>query len=224
METFLKGYIASAVGLLAVYPIDTIKTRVQNNATSISFKGLYQGVAPQLFWVGGVKSLRFLFFEQAMISMTERNNATVMGAGLFSGAAVSIFTNPLEVHKIRRQMNMKFAISDMYRGWTLCMMRESVMAGFMFYTQDQLRPVIDNKAMLSVVASLPGCILSVPFDVFKTRCQTDMTYQQPSSIIRKAIRTEGWRVLWKGGLLRVLKALPQTSITMYVYDLLSTQK
>ena len=97
------------------------------------------------------------------------------------------------------------------------MMRESVMAGGMFFTKEQLNPYIQNKLLLAIMSSLPGCIMSIPLDVFKTRAQTHRSLD-----IMTTVRLEGVGVFFKGGLLRVMKALPQTTITMYVYDLMTS--
>lgn len=226
MEYFAKGYVASCAGILASYPIDTVKSHIQNARGSLTVQhaafqlglvGMYRGVVPQLLFMSSAKSLRFVFYE----GIRERFDVSIFVAGVCSGGLVSLFTNPLEVHKTRRQMALPFKWkSDLYRGWVACMMRESIMAASMFYINDRLSTTIESKGLLALASSLPGCLLSVPVDVFKTRMQTSPIHQRLRDVILESLKREGVKVLFKGGVLRVLKALPQTSITMYIYSLL----
>lgn len=207
METFLKGYVSSALGLVASYPIDTIKTRVQNGG-SIYTTGLFKGVGAQLLFLVPAKSLRFVFFDH--LSPHIQNNYL---AGALAGALTALFTNPLEVHKVKRQMGLRFSVFDSYRGIIPGMLREGVMTSSVFGVGGELAERKDFSRLTSAfLASMPGCVLSIPFDTVKTRMQT----------------TKGPLVwfdlkqgLLRGGLLRVLKALPQTTITVFVFDFLS---
>lgn len=220
MDTFWNGYIASAVGLYTVYPVDTIKTHIQNNSLNqLRVSGLYHGVVPQLLFVGGAKSLRFVLFEESVSRLGVSEPLHHLYAGAFAGFGISIFTNPLEVHKVRKQMKQSFRLQDSYKGWRVCMLRETVMGSSMFYFKNILQDVVENKVLLSLLASLPGCILSIPFDVFKTRFQTRVAARKT---VMDAVLEEGIGVFWKGGSMRILKALPQTALTMYLYDWLST--
>ncbi|KAG9355458.1 hypothetical protein JZ751_000296 [Albula glossodonta] len=100
---FSLGSVAGAVGATAVYPIDLVKTRMQNQRTSGSFVGelmyknsfdcfkkvvryegffgLYRGLVPQLLGVAPEKAIK-----------------------LTAGGSQVIFTNPLEIVKIRLQV------------------------------------------------------------------------------------------------------------------------
>lgn len=213
MSSFWNGYFASVCGLFAIYPIDTVKTHIQNNSVqSLQIRHLYNGVVSQLLFVGGAKSLRFVCYEEL------RGSLPTFWAGVSAGVVTSVATNPLEVYKTKKQMCLPFRVSDCYQGWRFCMLRESVMSGSLFYSRELFQEHIDSKVSLALISSLPGCVLSIPFDVFKTRTQT---HDRPIAVV-ETVKREGLRVLWKGGFMRILKALPQTAITMYVYDILTT--
>ncbi|UJR23324.1 hypothetical protein I4U23_026338 [Adineta vaga] len=126
---FGLGSIAGAVGATAVYPIDLVKTRMQNQrSTSIvgerlyrnsidCFKkvvrfegvfGLYRGLIPQLVGVAPEKAIKltvndFIRDRLTLVDGTIPLWAEVV-AGACAGASQVTFTNPLEIVKIRLQV------------------------------------------------------------------------------------------------------------------------
>ncbi|CAF0902153.1 unnamed protein product [Rotaria sordida] len=125
---FGLGSIAGAVGATAVYPIDLVKTRMQNQRTSIigerlyhssidCFKkviryegvfGLYRGLIPQLFGVAPEKAIKLTvndFIRDRLMSPDGTISlwAEIIAGGCAGGSQVA-FTNPLEIVKIRLQV------------------------------------------------------------------------------------------------------------------------
>lgn len=131
---FTLGSLAGAIGAAAVYPIDLVKTRMQNQRAVVGqflyknsfdcFKkvvklegvlGLYSGLAPQL--VGGILFLIVVAPEKAIkLTMNDlvrsrmKNQETgylpvwaEIMAGMAAGGSQVLFTNPLEIVKIRLQ-------------------------------------------------------------------------------------------------------------------------
>ncbi|TKS88559.1 Calcium-binding mitochondrial carrier protein [Collichthys lucidus] len=124
---FTLGSVAGAVGATAVYPIDLVKTRMQNQRSSGSlvgelmyknsidcFKkvmryegvfGLYRGLVPQLLGVAPEKAIK-LTVNDFVRGKTRQKDGTVplaseILAGGCAGGSQVIFTNPLEIVKIR---------------------------------------------------------------------------------------------------------------------------
>ncbi|UJR25584.1 hypothetical protein I4U23_006928 [Adineta vaga] len=126
---FALGSIAGAVGATAVYPIDLVKTRMQNQrSTSIvgerlyrnsidCFKkvvrhegvfGLYRGLIPQLVGVAPEKAIKLTVNDFIRDRLTQSDGTITLWAeivaGGCAGASQVTFTNPLEIVKIRLQV------------------------------------------------------------------------------------------------------------------------
>merc|ERR1712141_566981 len=134
---FALGSVAGATGATAVYPIDLVKTRMQNQRTGSyigelmyrnsfdCFKkvirhegvfGLYRGLVPQLMGVAPEKAIKLtvndLVRDQVRthkIPFLSNNNGQIhivgeLIAGGCAGASQVMFTNPLEIVKIRLQV------------------------------------------------------------------------------------------------------------------------
>jgi len=133
VESFALGAIAGGIGAMAVYPIDLVKTRMQNQRivpgqppmylNSIDcfkkilraegFAGLYSGLLPQLVGVAPEKALKLTVNDYLRSWFSVRDDVSgsdsihfplevLSGAG--AGASQVIVTNPLEITKIRLQM------------------------------------------------------------------------------------------------------------------------
>ncbi|KAK9736869.1 EF-hand domain pair [Popillia japonica] len=141
---FALGSIAGAVGATAVYPIDLVKTRMQNQRTGSfigelmyrnsydCFKkvirhegvfGLYRGLVPQLMGVAPEKAIKLTVNDFVRDKFYDKKgNIQMYGeiiAGGCAGASQVIFTNPLEIVKIRLQVAGEIAGGSKVRAWTV---------------------------------------------------------------------------------------------------------
>ncbi|KAG8124928.1 putative Calcium-binding mitochondrial carrier protein [Naja naja] len=127
---FTLGSVAGAVGATAVYPIDLVKTRMQNQRSTGSvvgelmyknsfdcfkkvlryegFFGLYRGLLPQLIGVAPEKAIKLTVNDFVRDKFTQRDGSIPMFAEILAGGCAGgsqvIFTNPLEIVKIRLQV------------------------------------------------------------------------------------------------------------------------
>jgi solute carrier family 25 aspartate/glutamate transporter 12/13 len=138
---FVLGSIAGACGATAVYPIDLVKTRMQNQRTgslmgevayknsldcfkkvvkfegmyfvclnthlSLGLLGLYRGLLPQIIGVAPEKAIKLTMNDLVRDKLTTDGRITLAGeiiAGGCAGASQVVFTNPLEIVKIRLQV------------------------------------------------------------------------------------------------------------------------
>lgn len=126
---FGLGSIAGAFGAFMVYPIDLVKTRMQNQRGSgvgqLLYKnsidcfskvirnegarGLYSGVLPQLIGVAPEKAIKLTVNDIVRGKFTDAKSGDIkfwqeMIAGGSAGGCQVIFTNPLEIVKIRLQV------------------------------------------------------------------------------------------------------------------------
>ncbi|XP_074025739.1 calcium-binding mitochondrial carrier protein aralar1 isoform X3 [Leptinotarsa decemlineata] len=271
---FSLGSIAGAVGATAVYPIDLVKTRMQNQRTGSfigelmyrnsfdCFKkvirhegvfGLYRGLVPQLLGVAPEKAIKLTMNDLVRDKLMDKNgNIPIYGeviAGCCAGGSQVIFTNPLEIVKIRLQVAGEIAggakvrawnvVKDLgflglYKGSRACFLRDIPFSGIYFpvYAHTKAKFADENGynspiTLLGagIVAGIPAAALCTPADVIKTRLQVvaragQTTYSGLLDAARKIYMEEGFSALWKGTTARVLRSSPQFGVTLVTYELL----
>lgn len=127
---FGLGGIAGSIGATIVYPIDLVKTRMQNQRSTVvgeplmynnsidcvkkvfrneGFRGFYSGLGPQLLGVAPEKAIKLTVNDLVRGHAKDPiTGAITLPWELFAGGAAGgcqvIFTNPLEIVKIRLQV------------------------------------------------------------------------------------------------------------------------
>ncbi|XP_014484414.1 PREDICTED: calcium-binding mitochondrial carrier protein Aralar1 isoform X2 [Dinoponera quadriceps] len=269
---FVLGSIGGAVGATAVYPIDLVKTRMQNQRTGSfigelmyrnsfdcckkvirheGFFGLYRGLMPQLMGVAPEKAIKLTVNDFVRDKFMDKNgNLPVYGeilSGACAGASQVIFTNPLEIVKIRLQVAGEIAGGSKVRAWTVvkelglfglykgaraCFLRDVPFSAIYFpmyaHTKARMADEGGYNTPLSLLASgafagVPAAALVTPADVIKTRLQVvaregQTTYNGLLDCARKIYREEGARAFWKGA--TVFRSSPQFGVTLFTYELL----
>ncbi|XP_070702985.1 electrogenic aspartate/glutamate antiporter SLC25A13, mitochondrial [Pempheris klunzingeri] len=272
---FTLGSVAGAVGATAVYPIDLVKTRMQNQRSSGSlvgelmykssfdcfkkvvrfegFFGLYRGLVPQLLGVAPEKAIK-LTVNDFVRGKTRQKDGTVplaaeILAGGCAGGSQVIFTNPLEIVKIRLQVAGEITtgprvsalsvIRDLgffglYKGSKACFLRDIPFSAIYFpcyahgkayLTEEDGRIGPAKMLFAGALAGMPAASLVTPADVIKTRLQVaaragQTTYSGLMDCFWKILREEGPRAFWKGAGARVLRSSPQFGVTLVTYELL----
>uniref|UniRef100_A0A668TXN3 EF-hand domain-containing protein n=1 Tax=Oreochromis aureus TaxID=47969 RepID=A0A668TXN3_OREAU len=250
---FTLGSVAGAVGATAVYPIDLVKTRMQNQRSSGSlvgelmyknsfdcfkkvvryegFFGLYRGLVPQLLGVAPEKAIK-LTVNDFVRGKTRQKDGTVplaaeILAGGCAGGSQVIFTNPLEIVKIRLQVAGEITtgprvsalsvIRDLgffglYKGSKACFLRDIPFSAIYFpcyahtkayLTEEDGRIGPARMLFAGALAGMPAASLVTPADVIKTRLQVaaragQTTYSGLMDCFWKILREEGPRAFWKG--------------------------
>ncbi|KAI0695650.1 mitochondrial carrier [Cytidiella melzeri] len=227
---FLLGGVAGAFGATIVYPIDLGKsnTRMQNQRSTVvgqllyknsldcvrkvlhneGFVGFYRGLGPQLIGVAPEKAIKLTVNDfvrsRAMDPETGRIKLPwELFAGGSAGGCQVIFTNPLEIVKIRLQMQGEAAklegampkgavhivrqlgLVGLYKGASACLLRDIPFSAIYFPAYAHLKKDIFhegyNGKQLSfletlasaAIAGMPAAYLTTPADVVKTRLQTE---------------------------------------------------
>jgi len=221
---FALGGIAGGIGATAVYPIDLVKTRMQNQRTSAGaerlyknsidcflktlknegFLGLYKGLGPQLVGVAPEKAIKLTvndFLRDLFSGQGRRDMALPLEciAGGGAGASQVIFTNPLEIIKIRLQvqgealrkgliteaekqgaMNImkELGIGGLYKGASACLLRDIPFSAIYFPVYAKMKkqlggahPSATQLLLAGAIAGVPAAGLVTPADVIKTRLQ-----------------------------------------------------
>jgi solute carrier family 25 aspartate/glutamate transporter 12/13 len=243
----INGIISGYIGAFIVYPIDVIKTKMQNInykngfecITSIirkdGYRGFYKGALIQLIGVGPEKAIK-LYVNSYISSKMEDTNYNKIISGSLAGGSQVIVSNPIEIIKIQHQMNLNNNIKDtinmiggiksLYKGVSLCLLRDIPFSAIYFPTYNIIKKQTDNIFISGMIAGIPAAYLVTPADVIKTRIQTNKLhyYKNIYDCINKIYKNEGFKAFWKGGLWRVLRSSPQFGITLYLYEFLNSKK
>lgn len=224
---FVLGGVAGSVGATLVYPIDLVKTRMQNQRSNVvgealmyknsldcakkvlqneGFLGFYSGLVPQLLGVAPEKAIK-LTMNDLVRSLTKDKNGQVpipaeILAGAVAGASQVVFTNPLEIVKIRLQVQgeasadpsqvkkgalsiiRRLGLLGLYRGAGACLLRDIPFSAIYFPMYAHLKKDMFGEApgvkltfgqLISAasIAGIPAAFLTTPADVIKTRLQVE---------------------------------------------------
>uniref|UniRef100_A0A8C9TUS6 Solute carrier family 25 member 12 n=1 Tax=Scleropages formosus TaxID=113540 RepID=A0A8C9TUS6_SCLFO len=211
------------------------------------------GLLPQLIGVAPEKAIKLTVNDFVRDKFTRKDNtipvlAEVLAGGCAGGSQV-IFTNPLEIVKIRLQVAGEITTGPrvsalnvvrdlgffgLYKGAKACFLRDIPFSAIYFpvyaHTKAELA---DDQGRLGplqlltagAIAGVPAASLVTPADVIKTRLQVaaragQTTYSGVIDCFRKIMREEGFRALWKGAGARVFRSSPQFGVTLVTYELL----
>lgn len=180
---FSLGSVAGCIGATVVYPIDLVKTRMQaqrslsqyKNSFDCFFKvlskdgikGLYSGLGPQLLGVAPEKAIKLTINDMMRKTLSDKKGKITLTSEILSGASAGacqvIFTNPLEVVKIRLQVKSEYAmenvaqsqvtafsiikklgITGLYKGVTACLLRDVPFSAIYFPTYAHVKRDLFN--------------------------------------------------------------------------------
>jgi solute carrier family 25 (mitochondrial aspartate/glutamate transporter), member 12/13 len=217
------------------------------------YRGLYRGLVPQLVGVTPEKAIK-LVVNDALKDLFgqvegEENIALETLAGCGAGASQVIFTNPIEVVKIRLQVAgeiqgerpkgavaivKELGFSGLYKGASACFLRDIPFSGIYFPLYGNLKKMLKKDGQeigafeVLTAGSLAGAVaasMTTPIDVVKTRLQVQArqgqeTYSNILDCFIKIGKNEGWRAFWKGVLPRTCRSSPQFGVTLLTYEFL----
>jgi solute carrier family 25 (mitochondrial aspartate/glutamate transporter), member 12/13 len=199
---FACGSVAGAIGATVVYPIDLVKTRMQNQRSgklaavsgeTLLYRnsldcfgkvirgegaiGLYRGLLPQLVGVAPEKAIKLTMNDLMRGLLKDKNsgNISVLGeviSGGTAGASQVIFTNPLEIVKIRLQVQgeatklnpghvrvgagtivKELGIKGLYKGAGACLLRDIPFSSIYFTTYSHLKTEFFHEGHLTADGS-----------------------------------------------------------------------
>lgn len=229
LYSFFLGSIAGCIGATVVYPIDLVKTRMQaqkhkalyNNSLDCfrkiiraeGLKGLYSGLGAQLVGVAPEKAIKLTVNDlvrkigsdpvSGKITMTWE-----VAAGMSAGACQVVFTNPLEIVKIRLQMQggskvvnpgeiphkrlnasqiiRQLGLKGLYKGATACLLRDVPFSAIYFPTYANLKKYLfgfdpsKNHRLSSWQLLVSGALAGAPAAFFTT----------PADVIKTRLQVE----------------------------------
>ncbi|CAB4299347.1 unnamed protein product [Prunus armeniaca] len=203
-EGVIAGGTAGVVVEAALYPIDTIKTRLQAEVAArgggkIVLKGLYSGLAGNLAGVLPASAIFVGVYEptkQKLLKMFPENLSALahFTAGAFGGVAASLVRVPTEVVKQRMQTGQFTSAPDAVR---LIASKEGFKG---FYAAKRELNDPENAIIGAFAGALTGAA-TTPLDVIKTRLMVQGSANQYKGIIdcvQTIVREEGPPALLKG--------------------------
>ncbi|KDP35277.1 hypothetical protein JCGZ_09436 [Jatropha curcas] len=216
LRTLFEGVIAGgAAGVVvetALYPIDTIKTRLQaaHGGGKIILKGLYSGLAGNIAGVLPASALFVGVYEptkQKLLRMLPENLSAVahLTAGAVGGVAASLIRVPTEVVKQRMQTGqftsapnaVRLIISregfkGLYAGYGSFLLRDLPFDAVQFCIYEQLRIGYKvaaqrelNDPENAIIGAFAGALtgaITTPLDVIKTRLMVQGSANQYKGI------------------------------------------
>ncbi|CAE6448945.1 unnamed protein product [Rhizoctonia solani] len=226
--SFALGGIAGSFGATVVYPIDLVKTRMQNQRSAVvgqmlyknsfdcaakvlrneGFVGFYRGLGPQLIGVAPEKAIKLTVNDLVRGRTTDPETGRIkliweIIAGGTAGGCQVLFTNPLEIVKIRLQVQGEAAklegavprgavhivrqlgLLGLYKGATACLLRDIPFSAIYFPAYAHLKKDVFNEGyhgkkltfgetlLAAGIAGMPAAYLATPADVIKTRLQVE---------------------------------------------------
>ncbi|KAI5862916.1 mitochondrial carrier [Durotheca rogersii] len=225
---FILGSGAGAFGAFMVYPIDLVKTRMQNQRgadpghrlyknsidcfrkviANEGVRGLYSGVLPQLVGVAPEKAIKLTVNDLVRGFFTDPKTHHIAWeyevlAGGTAGACQVVFTNPLEIVKIRLQVQGEVAkategaaaqkrsamwivrnlgLAGLYKGASACLLRDVPFSAIYFPTYSHLKKDLfgESRTKKLGIAQLltAGAIAGMPAAYLTTPCDVIKTRLQ----------------------------------------------
>jgi solute carrier family 25 aspartate/glutamate transporter 12/13 len=273
-EKLLAGAIAGIVGTSATFPLDLVKTRLQSQKPGpdgklpykgiidcfrktyldAGLRGMYRGLAPVLVGITPEKAIKLGvndFVLEVFRRLKKKNMNSVpelMFAGATAGMCQFVATNPMEIVKIRMQMQRKqeggprlgalgivreLGVRGLYTGGKATLLRDIpfsiIYFGFYGFLKQKWTDVNGQISTLKVfvVSCIAGTIAAssvTPADVIKTRLQAKTPpgqepYKGVIDCFTRTVRAEGFRALFKGVLPRVMVISPLFGIALAVFEL-----
>ncbi|KAJ2844213.1 mitochondrial aspartate-glutamate transporter agc1, partial [Coemansia brasiliensis] len=210
---FAVGAVAGGIGAAVVYPIDLVKTRMQNQRAAVvgemlyknsidcfrkvirneGILGLYRGLGPQLVGVAPEKAIKLTVNDFVRARLTNKQTGAItlpseLLAGAMAGASQVVFTNPLEIVKIRLQIQgemlkettatakavsrsgaitiiKELGLLGLYKGASACLLRDVPFSAIYFTCYSHLKKDVfhEDRRQLGVVdLLLAGAAAGMP--------------------------------------------------------------
>jgi solute carrier family 25 aspartate/glutamate transporter 12/13 len=246
------GATAGMGGIIAVYPVDVVKTRMQHahgaaNSSAMQilttiFKregvlSFYKGLGPQLCGTIPDKAVSLATREFVKSFFSEPNAFVAsLSSAAVSGVAQSVVMNPVEIVKVRMQIDSSLSavgvareigLRGMYRGYSACLARDVFFAATYFTLYDTAKRKLNIEDGTSLgwsmvaasTAGIPAAFFSTPLDVMKTRMQSRNATTHTLKDTYRLVAKEGG--LFAGWGPRVGRIAPQFGIVLVSFDWLN---
>lgn len=208
MSEFICGAISGIGQVIVGYPFDTIKVRMQNNATNknMKLKHYFNGMKYPIISSSIINSIVFSTYYN---SIETTNNKFISGSlgGLFCSPVVFVF----DIFKTRSQMKLQTSYKHIVqtKGIGTTTIREMLAFGIYFSTYETLRDMGYGSLFSGGIAGLTNWGLTYPLDVIRNRqIVTNETFM---SALKKGNIMKGYGIC-------MTRALIVNSVGFYIYE------
>ena len=263
------GGIAGVVGTSCVFPLDMVKTRLQSQSTASGrsiysgplqcFRmilakegagGLYRGLGPNLVGVIPEKAIKLAANDALRELLSDADGKLTLGKEVLAGGGAGFFqviaTNPMEITKIRLQMQAtlpeaqrqstlevvkSLGIRGMYTGTAATLARDVPYSILFFPGYSNLRKVFeDENGDCGILATLfsggtaaaAAAGICTPMDVIKARLQVSGAAERYNGVVdcvKKVYAEEGMGAFFKGAVPRMSVSAPLFGIALLAFEM-----
>ena len=211
MNEFCVGLFIGVVQTVVGHPLDTIKIYKQNNLKPIyTLKFLYNGVVIPLLFNGLSNSIMFGMY----CNLKSQTGMSTEVSAFFAGGLSSIFLTPHDYVKTQLQITQTPKIRNMYNGFYMTTLRESLGSLIYFTGYEQCMRVLPENKFTSFfaggISGVASWVLIYPIDVVKTRIMSG-TSRTLTSAIKKGY-------LWAGLSPCISRAFLVNGVSFYIYN------
>jgi solute carrier family 25 carnitine/acylcarnitine transporter 20/29 len=263
-QDLIAGGIAGSAGVVAGYPLDSMKVRMQmGTASTVQFGGfasLFRGIGAPFATAALVNASIFgsygkstRVWDQYFENKNELGSFKAFACGTFTGIVSSFLLCPTEHVKVQlqtqqhnnvgtravyrdpldatRKIVANHGITGLYRGMIATCCRQGPGFGIYFASYDTLKEqgqqVFGNEWSACVFAGGTAGALSwgvvYPVDLLKSRIQAlpldaSRTESSLGHIARSVVERGGWRALYRGLSITLVRAFPVNGIIFCVYE------
>lgn len=257
------GAIAGIVGTTCIFPIDIVKTRLQagDGKTNVlkvirnmlvnegGPRAFYRGIGANLIGVTPEKALKLAVNDTAREFLENEDGSISLINEIISGATAGmvqvIATNPMEITKIRLQMQMleppehrknmvqivkELGVKGLYSGTTATLTRDVPFSVIFFPLYANVKAFYsdyfkDNELLASLLSgATAGAVAAgavTPADVIKTRLQLaggSQKYKNVPHAFKTILKEDGPKAFFRGAVPRMLVMSPLFAIALLSFD------
>jgi len=247
-DILLSGALAAFTVDLLVYPLDTLKTRLQSPAHRHLplFRGLYQGLGPVVLATLPSAGVFFTTYEFARARLpADRVSSNVLASSVAEVAACAVIA-PAEVVKQNAQVVQKDVgvgpgavvrafggirrASDLWSGYGALVARNLPYVALQFPAFEWLKKrwcpegaggleTAVRSAVAAGCAGVGAAWLTTPVDVVKTRIMLAAGERMRiRDVAADVVGEEGLRGLWRGALLRSAWTMLGSGLYLGAYE------
>lgn len=161
---YILGNSIGLSNIIIGYPLDTIKVNFQKNnkMPKINYK-LYKGVKYPLY--SSLILNTFVFGNYYNINNITENKFV---SGFLLGGLGSIFINPFEIKKIKKQANYKNINHNYFSGLKYTFLRESFGYGIYFFVYNEMK-IYSNPFFSGGFSGICSWLITYPIDTIRTK-------------------------------------------------------
>ncbi|KAA8897465.1 mitochondrial carrier protein-like protein [Sphaerosporella brunnea] len=243
-DVLLSGAFAALTVDLLVYPLDTLKTRLQSRTHRQlpKLRGLYQGLGPVILATLPSAGIFFSTYEFARSRLPSHALSDSAASALAEVCSCAILT-PAEVIKQNAQVVEQPGGSaslralrnirrprDLWTGYAALVARNLPYTALQFPMFELLKRrlvskragVVETTVWAGVAAGSAGAVAAVvttPVDVVKTRIMLSVGHKRSvKEVVGEVLSEEGVRGLFRGGALRAVWTMFGAGLYLGVYE------